>query len=307
MAPRGSECDRPPLTILAIYAHVADTAGEAAGTIAVHADLGDSISAIVCTDGERHHPSLFLDSDEAPGRAAATPHVRASLEEIRALKRREARRVATILGIGEVEFLGWEDGYLEITSERIAQLGEIMLRVRPDIVLAPLPHTTGGNVDPHATVGRIAIWARDWAETRIRQVDGVAAHHPRELMFYPMGGEIADSRDPLSGGIWCDVWVDTTAVIERKVKALDQIVSQGYHGSVGRKIVEARDGRWGMLAGTSYAEPFVRGGRTYDSLPMPPRVSARIYHPTDLPGDRLVAHEVPSAVPDDAFTVPPRS
>ena len=304
MASNGPEAGREPLTILAIYAHVADTAGEAAGTIAIHADLGDAIAAIVCTDGERHHPSLFLDAEEAPGRPTDLPHLRASLDEIRALKRREARRVAAILGVGSIEFLGWDDGYLEVTDERIAQLGDAILRIRPDLVLAPLPHTTGGNVDPHATVGRIAMWARDWAETRIRAVDGVAAHHPQELMFYPMGGEIADLRDPLSGGIWCDVWVDTTAVIERKIQALDQVVSQGYHGSVGRKIVEARDGRWGMLAGTSYAEPFVRGGRTYDSLPIPPRVRGRLYHPTDLPGDRLVAHDVPSAVPDDAFTVP---
>jgi LmbE family N-acetylglucosaminyl deacetylase len=293
-----------PLTVLAVYAHVADTAGEAAGAIAVHADLGDAITAIVCTDGERHHPSLFLDSEEAPGRPADLPHVEASLDQIRAIKRREARRVAAILGIREIEFLGWEDGYLEITRERIAQLGEAILRVRPDLVLAPLPHTSGGNVDPHATVGRIVLWARDWAETRIRSVDGIVAHHPAELMFYPMGGEIADSRDPLSAGIWCDVWVDTTAVIERKIQALDQVVSQGYHGSVGRKIVEARDGRWGMLAGTAYAEPFLRGGRTYDSLPMPPRVRGRRYHPTDLPGDRLIAHGVPSAVAEDAFTIP---
>lgn len=298
------EARREPLTILAVYGHVADTAGEAAGTIAVHADLGDAITAIVCTDGERHHPSLFLAPDEAPGRPADLPYVAASLDEIRAIKRREARRVAAILGMRDVEFLGWEDGYLEITRERIAQLGEAILRLRPDLVLAPLPHTTGGDVDPHATVGRIVLLAREWAETRIRSVDGVVAHHPSELIFYPMGGEIADSRNPLSAGIWCDVWVDTTAAIERKIQALDQIVSQGYHGSVGRKIVEARDGRWGMLAGTAYAEPFLRGGRTYESLPMPARVRGRLYHPTDLPGDRLVAHEVPSAVPDDAFTIP---
>jgi 4-oxalomesaconate hydratase len=295
---------RRPLRILAVYAHVADTAGEAAGTIAIHADLGDAITAVVCTDGERHHPSLFLDADEAPGRPDGLPHLEGSLDRIRALKRREAVRVGAILGVADVRFLGWEDGHLEVTQARIRELAAVILDVRPDLILAPLPHHQMGGTDPHATVGRLVLLARAEAESRIRQVDGVAAHHTPESIYYPMGGEIADSRDPLVDGIVCDIWIDTSRVIERKVRALDQIVSQGYHGSVGRKIVEARDGRWGMLAGTAYAEPFLRGGRTYDELPMTPRVLDRVYHPTDLPGDVLTASGVPSAVPVDAFTFP---
>jgi LmbE family N-acetylglucosaminyl deacetylase len=297
---------RRRLRILAVYAHIADTAGEASGTIAVHADLGDEITILVCTDGERHHPSLFLDADEAPGRRADLPSVRGSLEEIRALKRREARSVGGILGVTDVRFLGWTDEvHLEVSAERVAELAAVILDVKPDLILAPLPHQEMGGIDPHATVGRLTVLARTHAESRIRQVDGITAHHTKELMYYPMGGEIADTRDPLVAGIVCDVWVDTTRVIDRKVRALDQIVSQGYHGPVGRKIVEARDGRWGMLAGTAYAEPFLRGGRTYDELPMTQRVLDHVYQPTDLPGDTLVASAVPSAVPVDAFTLPP--
>lgn len=59
-----------------------------------------------------------------------------------------------------------------------------------------------------------------------------------------------------------------------------------------------------MLAGAAYAEPFLRGGRTYDELPMTPRVLAQVYHPTDLPGDRATANAAPSAVPADAFSFP---
>jgi LmbE family N-acetylglucosaminyl deacetylase len=301
----GVDRSRRTLRILAVYAHVADTAGEASGTIAIHAHLGDEITLLVCTDGERHHPALFLDADEAPGRPADLPFVHGTLEQIRALKRREAQRVGDVLGVSDVRFLGWEDAvHLETTGERIAEIAGIILDVRPDLILAPLPHHEMGGIDPHATVGRLTLLARAHAESQMRQVDGVAAHHPKELFYYPMGGEIADSRDPLVEGIVCDVWIDTSRVIERKVRALDQIVSQGYHGSVGRKIVEARDGRWGMLAGTAYAEPFLRGGRTYDELPMTPRVLERVYHPTDLPGDVLTANAVPSAVPSDGFTLP---
>ncbi len=295
---------RRPLRILAVYAHVADTAGEAAGTIAIHADLGDEITSVICTDGERHHPALFLNADEAPGRPDGLPYLQGSIDQIHALKRREALRVGEILGVNDIRFLGWDDGHIEVTKDRIRELAAVVLEFRPDLILAPLPHHQMGDIDPHAAVGRLTLLARAEAESRMRQVDGVPAHHTRERIYYPMGGEIADSRDPLVEGIVCDIWIDTTRGIERKVRALDQIVSQAYHGSVGRKIVEARDGRWGMLAGTAYAEPFLRGGRTYDELPMTPRVLDSVYHPTDLPGDALTASDVPSAVPSDAFTFP---
>jgi hypothetical protein len=101
-----------------------------------------------------------------------------------------------------------------------------------------------------------------------------------------------------------DVWVDITPVIERKVRAMDQIVSQAYHGATARKIVEAREGRWGMLSGVSYAEAFVRGGRTYRALPMPDGWAERSFVPNDLPGDKVIAVDVPLAVPEDAFRLP---
>jgi LmbE family N-acetylglucosaminyl deacetylase len=296
--------DRQRLRILAIYTHVADAAHEAAGTIAIHADLGDEITMLVCTDGERTHPTLFLDADEAPGRPSDLPVVRGTLVQLRALKRREARRVGEILGVKDVRFLGWADGPLEATADRIAEVGAVILDVRPDLILAPLPHHQMGGTDAHASVGRMALLARRHAESRMRQVDGVAGHHTKELMHYPMGGDIADSADPFVDGIVCDVWIDTSRVIDRKVRAIDQMVSQAYHGAVARKIVEARDGRWGMIAGCSYAEPWLRGGRTYDELPMTPRVLGEVYHPTSLPGEAIVASAVPLVVPDDAFTLP---
>jgi LmbE family N-acetylglucosaminyl deacetylase len=76
-----------PLTILFVYAHVADAACEASGTMAVHVDRGDDVHVVICSDGERHHVALFLDADEAPGRGDL-PFLNASLDQIRALKRR---------------------------------------------------------------------------------------------------------------------------------------------------------------------------------------------------------------------------
>ena len=111
-----------------------------------------------------------------------------------------------------------------------------------------------------------------------------------------------NSRNVFAAGIVPDVWIDITSVIDKKVHAMDQLVSQGYQEECARWIAEARDGRWGMIAGCAYAEPFLRPmGITYDSLPMPERVLNKKYVPTELPQLRTSAHHIPSATPSDAY------
>jgi hypothetical protein len=103
-------------------------------------------------------------------------------------------------------------------------------------------------------------------------------------------------------GIVADFYVDITPVIGRKVRAFDQYVSQGYEGTFARKVAEARDGRFGMLANTSYAEAFMYSrGTTFTSLPLPESVLNRQYVPNDLPGDQIAAWQTPSATPPEAY------
>ena len=66
---------------------------------------------------------------------------------------------------------------------------------------------------------------------------------------------------------------------------MDQCVSQGYHKSAARKIMEARDGRWGMLAGCSYAEPWMSDKPPrHSSLPVRDKDLDRTFYANDLPG-----------------------
>jgi len=292
-----------PLRLLFVYAHVADAACEASGTMAVHVDRGDEVHVVICSDGERHHAALFLDAQEAPGRGDL-PFLEATLDQIRALKRREARRAMAIIGAREPRFLGWPDEELSVGPEEVRQLADLILDVRPDMVLTHLPHHAhGGELDPHSAVGAGTFRAGQLANSRIRQIDGRPLHWVREWMYFPQG-DLADSRDLLNPGIVADVWIDITPVVARKIQAMDQIVSQGYHGMTARKIVEGREGRWGTLSGVSYAEAFLRGGRTYRALPMPDGWEERGFVPNDLPGDQIIAVNVPSAVPEDAFRLP---
>ena len=68
------------------------------------------------------------------------------------------------------------------------------------------------------------------------------------------------------------------------------------------EAVEARDGRFGMMANTSYAEAFMYSrSTTFESLPLPESVLHREFVPNDLPGDQVIAWQTPSATPPEAY------
>ena len=59
------------------------------------------------------------------------------------------------------------------------------------------------------------------------------------------------------GGYYNDVFIDITDVVEKKLAALDCLVSQGYGGAYARKRIEASDGAFGIAGGVAYAEGFI--------------------------------------------------
>jgi LmbE family N-acetylglucosaminyl deacetylase len=297
---------REKSNIMFVYAHITDCACEGTGTAIIHADLGDTVTAVMCTDGERHHADIFLEGDESPGRRQRVRFVRANMEQMKSLKRREGERVGAIIGLREIIYLGWPDEYpLSVTRDRVVEMAEVIQRVKPDVIVTHIPVGTTRPEDQHKRIGMLVLQATKHAENRIRQADGVAPFTVKEIFYIPMGGEMPDARDMLAPDIVCDVWIDITPVIERKVQAIDQIVSQSYQGQRARKAMEARDGWRGMLAGVSYAECFVRSqGVTYSSLPMPESRMKKKYVASGLAEYEMKAYNVPLATPHDAFELP---
>jgi LmbE family N-acetylglucosaminyl deacetylase len=295
------------LKILAVYPHPADSATEASGTLALHAERGDTVTSVICTYGERHHMQWLHDEEAKPEAERDPAIINMTLQEYRDFKMREAERIAEIIGVSELMFLGWTDQEVDFNRERVTQIREIIMRVKPDIVVTHLPIEVGGAEDDHPIVGRIVMNAIGSAVNRVRQFDGIEPYRGVKQVFWSVaGGEETNSRNVLAGGTVCDVWIDTTPVIEKKVHAIDQLVSQGYHEGTARWIVEARDARWGMIAGCAYAEPFLRPtGITYNHLPMPERVLGKKYVPTDTPDERLTAHKIPSGTPPEASRLLP--
>jgi hypothetical protein len=95
--------------------------------------------------------------------------------------------------------------------------------------------------------------------------------HPVAQVFFRGIPSAMMSRDVLSSQprVYCDVYIDISAVIDRKVKAIDRLSSQDYTGPVTRKMLETYDGMLGTAGGVAYAESFMRyKPETYDYLPL---------------------------------------
>ena len=293
--------------ILAVYPHPADSATDASGTLALHAERGDKVTSVVVTYGERHHMQWLEDQKAKPEGERDPDLATMTLEEYRQFKAREAERIADVLGLHELILLGWTDHEIYFDLDKVHELADVIQRVKPDIVITRFPLDDGPTINDHPTTGRLVMKAIEVAGNRVREFDGVDAYHGVKQVFFSFaGGEEVNSNDLFAPGIVPDVWVDTTPVIHKKVQAMDQLASQGYEGDTARWIAEARDGRWGMIAGCAYAEPFLRPTAiTYDSLPMPPRVLGKEYEPTVLHSLRGTARNTPSATPPEAYRLKP--
>ena len=293
--------------ILVVYPHPADSATEASGTVALHAERGDRVTSVVATYGERHHMQWIHDQEALPKEQRDPDLETMTLESYRQFKKREIERIAEVLGVTELVMLGWTDHEVYFDLDKVQELADVIRRVKPDIVITHFPMDDGPSPNDHAIMGRLVMKALEVVGNRARYFDGMEAYHGVKQVFFSFaGGEEANSNEYFVRGIIPDVWIDTTSVIEKKVQAIDQLASQGYEKETARWIVEARDGRWGMIAGCAYAEPFLRPmAITYDSLPMPPRVMEQEYQATELHKGRGTARNVPYATPPEAYRLNP--
>ncbi len=152
--------DLPPL--LAFGAHPDDLEFGAGGIIARETRAGRSVHLVVCSRGEAG--------------TNGTP----------ALRTREARAAAKILG-ATLEFLALDgDARLEVKTSHALALARIIRRVRPGVVLAP---TTEPN--QHPDHWRLGTLVRDAA--RLARYGGLAGLKPLaphaigQLFFYALG------------------------------------------------------------------------------------------------------------------------
>jgi len=246
------------LKILLVGAHPADAFDNAGGTLVHHIERGDQVTCAVMTHGVRSHANVLLDQLLTGQKELSEEEMEEQMQHWAREKNREVLAACEIMGISDVRFLVTDDDMMLVEPKIIRQVGDLVLDVRPDVVITHYPYEGGGIANPHGTTGQVTLHALYYARVA-RQGDSRKAHQVGQVYYMgiPAAGvslnHIEARFQPTA-----DVLIDCTDVIERKIRALDQIKSQRYDGAYARKRVETVDGHFGRAAGVAYAEPFMR-------------------------------------------------
>ena len=207
MAPETA--DQDPIRVLVITAHPDDVDYGAGGAIAGWTAAGIEVAYCIVTDGD------------AGGTDAAITRA-----EMGRLRREEQRKAAAVLGVSEVEFLGYPDGRVTASLELRRDLTRVIRRFRPTRVVIQAPTRDLRNMyashPDHTATGEAALCAvypdarNEFAHPQLLRDEGLAPHTVAETwVMAPMGD---GNRH-----------VDITDTLDRKVAALMAHVSQTAH------------------------------------------------------------------------------
>lgn len=246
-----------PLRLLSIGAHPADTFDQCAGVLAHHTDRGDYAACICLTAGTRVHDEKISDSMFHREQVPDGPELLDLMAQRVGVKEGEVRAACKILGVDDVYFMGLDDAILLVTEDAVRRLARMIRQIKPDIVLTHFPKESDGLYNQHAVAGQIAMHAVQFAVS-VDPGDRNPPHRVAQVFFFGIGAaKVRGGVWQSEGGYTNDVFVDITDVANKKLAALDCLVSQGYGGAYARKRIEASDGAFGQVANCAYAEGFI--------------------------------------------------
>jgi LmbE family N-acetylglucosaminyl deacetylase len=189
-------------------AHPDDIDFGGGGTVAAWTDAGTVVSYCIITDGD------------AGGFDPTVPR-----EQIPAIRRAEQVAAGEVLGVADVHFLGYRDGYLAVSNDLRRDISRVIRQVRPERMIIQSPE-------------------RNWNRIASSHPDHLAAGEAAICAVYP------DARNPfaypelladegLEPWVVPEVWVlasaspthfvDVTDQFDRKIAALRAHVSQTAH------------------------------------------------------------------------------
>ena len=182
-----------PLTLMAIMAHPDDIDFGSAGSIAKWCAEGWTVYYVLATSGDKGtHDDL-------------------SRQELAAMREEEQRAAARVLGVKDVVFLGYPDGFVSVTAELRGEIVRLLRKYKPDVVLTFDGFRPSFNHNDHRNIGiatRDAIYpaVRDHLYFAEHAAEGLEAHRVNEML--------------LVGSTAPDYFVDVSDYIETKVDAM---------------------------------------------------------------------------------------
>jgi LmbE family N-acetylglucosaminyl deacetylase len=228
-----------PTRVLVITAHPDDVDYGAGGTVAAWTAAGIDVAYCIVTDGD-------AGGDDAS----------ISRAEMAQIRREEQRKAAAILGVTDVEFLGYPDGRVTPSLELRRDLSRAIRRYRPTRIVTQSPLRDLGNMygshPDHTATGEAALCAvypdarNQFAHPELLRDEGLAPHTVAQVWVMA----------PTGGG---DTFIDTTDTFDRRLAALWAHVSQTAHVSDLEERIQAwaaNVARAGNLPEGRYAECF---------------------------------------------------
>lgn len=226
--------------VLVVSAHPDDPDFGAGGSVARLVDSGADVSYVIVTDGRQ--------GGEDPKQKDS---------ELIAIRKKEQRAAAKVLGVKNVEFLGYKDGHLAPDLKLRRDIVRMIRKYKPDLVITHVPGRVldgpmGGSHPDHLAVGEATMAAvypdsRNPRAFRSLLKEGLEPHEVKEVWipFWTMG----------------DYYVDITPTLDRKIEALrkhkSQIAKPGRVWDVD-KAVRKRSRDIGKKGGYKFAESFKR-------------------------------------------------
>lgn len=243
------------LTILSLVAHPHDIT-HMAGTLAHHVQDGDRVTAVSVTGGSHIHRERLYDEMRKPAGERDLTVLQESEEVYGNHKAEEFRKVCDLFGIRDARLLPFVDFPWKVTEEMIQAVTELILEVRPDVVLTHAPRldsshgwVTYSRQESHGDIGAIAGEAIGYAATP--HVESGRQAHTVTAVFY-LGVDF-----PLND---IDLFVDISDQAENRIKAEMLFTTQDHTPEFANKRINIGAGYMGWMAGTSYAEGWVRSG-----------------------------------------------
>jgi len=161
-----------PVDVMVVCPHADDAEFGAAGTVARYTREGRRVVYVVVTNGDKG----TTDRSMRP-------------EELVAIREREQRAAARVLGVEDVVFLGYPDQGLEDTPAFRKDIVRQIRIHRPQIVITADPYRRYLWHRDHRVVGQVVMdavypFARDHLSYPDLTAQGLEPHKVREVLFW---------------------------------------------------------------------------------------------------------------------------
>jgi LmbE family N-acetylglucosaminyl deacetylase len=220
---------------MVVFAHPDDAEFSSAGTIAKLARDGKEVVYVVVTDGSKGSSNVNIIS-----------------EQLILTRQQEQREAGRVLGVNQVEFLGFPDGMLEPSMEVRKAITASIRKHKPDLVISqsPLRDLSLGVFVQHpdhlaaaeATFAAVYPCARDRMTFPELLAQGLEPHAVHELW-------VVGTAQP-------DHFIDITDTLETKVEAL--LAHESQVGERVKEMIPQRAKSLGEPHAMEYAEGFRR-------------------------------------------------